>query len=113
MTPWILGGGFTDTIPRSGKMESDSGFLTTPLGFLGSNTNDTYYDSTQDSSGGFKGQHTPGLGGSSYSGVNRQIPRSGLDGFLGSFKLYTRPLTTKEIISNYDAQKSFFTNISI
>ena len=114
LTPWVIGGGFTDIVPRSRKMESDAGFNTTPLGFLGSNTNDTYYTTTVDgTTGGFQGQHSPGLGGSQYSGVNRVIPRSGLDGFIGNFKLYSRPLTTTEITQNYEAHQSFFENIQV
>lgn len=36
---------------------------------------------------------------------------SGLKGYLGSFKLYKKPLTQEEIIINYNAQKEFFKNI--
>jgi len=37
--------------------------------------------------------------------------RSGLQGFLGSFKLYKRDLTQVEVLKNYNAQKGFFKNI--
>jgi len=113
-TPWIIGGGFTDTCPRSYEVQEEVGFNTTPFGFLGSNTNDTYFTKVAEvSSGGITGQHTPGLGGCTYSGVNRNIPRSGLDGYVGSFKLYTRPLNTNEVEKNFDAQKGYFKNINI
>jgi hypothetical protein len=82
-TPWILGGGFTDGISISG--------------FLGSNTNDAY-----DASG--IGQHSPPLDSES---------RSGLDGFIGSFKVYDKPLTSNEVLKNYKAQQAYFKNIQI
>ena len=36
---------------------------------------------------------------------------SGLNGFVGSLKFYSRPLTSKEVLQNYDAQKGFYKNI--
>jgi hypothetical protein len=39
--------------------------------------------------------------------------RSGLGGFLGSFKLYKRDLTVTEVLKNYNAQRGFFKNIDI
>jgi hypothetical protein len=39
--------------------------------------------------------------------------RSGLEGFLGSFKLYKRDLTSTEVLKNYNAQRGFFKNIDI
>ena len=113
-TPWIIGGGFTDVAPRSYDVETDVGFHTTPFGFLGSNTNDKYFTTTADvSSGGITGQHVPGLGGEAYSGSVRNIPRSGLDGYVGSFKLYGRPLNTDEVSTNYVAQRGYFQNINL
>jgi hypothetical protein len=107
-TPWVIGGGFTDSIPRSKSLERTLGRNLTPLGFLGSNTNDSYFTGGVDTNGGVKGQHSPSIGGSKYQGLNRDIPRSGLDGFLGSFKIYNRPLSLKEVERNYDAQQGFF-----
>ena len=113
-TPWIIGGGFTDIATRSYDMETDVGFRTTPFGFLGSNTNDKYFTKVADvSSGGIVGQHVPGLGGEAYTGVVRNIPRSGLDGYVGSFKLYSRPLNTTEVLTNFVAQRGYFQNINI
>ncbi len=112
-TPWIVGGGFTDSVGRSASLESYVGAATTPLGFLGSNTNDSYFESTLDASGAVYGQHDPSIGGALYSGVERDIPRSGLDGFVGSFKMYGKPLNTKEVLQNYEAQEGFFKNIRV
>ena len=111
-TPWIVGGGFTDTIKRELVVERKVGNLT-PLGFLGSNTNDSYWTGALDASGSIAGQHLPGLGGDTYSGVNRKIPRSGLDGFMGSVKFYNKPLNISEVLKNYNAQKAFFKNIRL
>ena len=113
-TPWIIGGGFTDIAPRSYTVEEDVKFRTTPFGFLGSNTNDKYFTKIPDvSSGGITGQHIPGLGGTTYAGVARPIPRSGLDGYVGSFKLYGRPLNTNEVLTNFVAQRGYFQNINL
>ena len=112
-TPWILGGGFSDVI---GPSQNRPG-ATTPLGFLGYNTNDQYKlhnggNLSTDLFGGFYGQHIPSLGGQINTGSTRKIPRSGLDGFLGSFKMYSKPLDSTEVIINFNAQKGFFKNIA-
>lgn len=146
-TPWILGGGFTDGLYDS--------FYDKPSGFLGSNTNSSYFDpSALGPLNGIFGQHTvldsrtyedyssfdiaiieylglpepeegvptydeigyygvPGLGpyyGSIISEPLR-IPRSGLDGFIGSFKMYSKPLSNLEVSKNYKAQSPFFKGI--
>ena len=116
-TPWIIGGGYTDNIPKI------PGTTYRPQGFLGSNTNN-YHQQTQQSAslntitlGALGdhpiGQHNPPLSGgkAGTSSDRRQIPRSGLDGFIGSFKIYSRPLNTSEAKINYDSQKGFFHNI--
>jgi hypothetical protein len=46
--------------------------------------------------------------GSEYGGR-----RSGLNGFLGSVKLYKKALTQVEVENNYNAQKGFFENIEL
>lgn len=112
-TPWVVGGGFTDSIPRSPNLERNISRQTTPLGFLGSNTNHSYFTGGVDSNGGVTGQHRPSMGGSRYSGLNRSIPRSALDGFVGSFKLYNKALSLKEVEKNYDSQQGFFKNIRV
>lgn len=112
LTPWIIGGGFTDSVRRSQKLESLVG-ATSPLGFMGSNTNSSYFTSSLDVSGAVTGQHSPSIGGALYSGVSREIPRSGLDGFVGSFKIYSKPLDIKEISLNFDSQQAFFKNIQV
>ena len=113
-TPWILGGGFTDGIGH----ESPPVFSSTFPGFLGTNTNDSYFRVAMEASGGPVGQHSvlstnsPGLGGYTPTGSNYKLARSGLDGHLGSFKMYGKPLSTKEVLINYNAQRPFFTGIT-
>jgi hypothetical protein len=51
------------------------------------------------SSGGFMG--------------NRHGYTGSLHGHVGSLKFYSRPLTTKEVLQNYEAQSGFFKNIEI
>ena len=111
-TPWILGGGYTDMV---GPATNRPG-ATTPLGFLGYNTNDQYkiVDGrllSTDIYGSFVGQHVAGIGGQVNSGSTRKIPRSGLDGFIGSFKMYSKSLDMKEVEINYNAQRGYFKNI--
>lgn len=113
-TPWILGGGFTDGIDH----ENIPIFNTTSPGFLGTNTNDTYSREALDSGGGPFGQHSidpsgPGLGGYDKTGVNYKLARSGLDGHLGSFKMYQAPLTTGGVKINYNAQSPYFNGIKL
>ena len=93
------------------------------MGFLGSNTNNTYQGTVQgntirtdtvSTAGDYiRGQHIPPLaGGQGGSASNRfQVTRSGLDGYVGSFKIYAKPLSTKEAKSNFEAQKGFFKNV--
>lgn len=119
-TPWIIGGGYTDNLPKIPGTDYQ------PMGFLGSNTNNTHQNTRKgaevsavripDNGTGATfpvGQHWPplasGKGGTLAS--RRYIPRSGLDGFIGSFKLYSRALTTIEAKINYDAQRGFFKNV--
>ena len=118
-TPWIIGGGYSDNIPIV------PGTNYRPQGFLGSNTNNIHQNTQYGASvssinigtrGDYiVGQHTPPLsGGKGGSASDRKkIPRSGLDGFVGSFKIYARPLTTSEAKRNFDSQKGFFQNILI
>lgn len=51
------------------------------------------------SSGGFMGQNSG--------------HRSGLGGYLGSFKLYSKGLTQEEVVKNFEGQKEFFKNIDL
>ena len=82
-TPFILGGGFTDTLAS---------------GFMGANTN-TYYSllsTTQEPTG---------------AGIANA--KSGLNGHMGLPLFYGKALTTKQIKRNYRQTKNFFTNIKI
>ncbi len=47
------------------------------------------------------------------SGTSATVPESGLDGFIGSFKLYTKALSNTEVRKNYTFQKGFFKNIQV
>lgn len=113
-TPWVIGGGWTDNIYEASQINK------TPAGFLGANTNAGYNNqSFTPNKGGFIGQHTnasavPGLAGYgvAHFSVNYKIPRSGLEGFVGSFKIYTSPLNTEEVLVNYKAQQAYFKNIT-
>lgn len=67
LTPWILGGGYTD-----GNRLYNNGFM------------------------------GPGHG-----------LTSGLKGYVGSVKFYSRPLSNEEVVSNYEAQQGFFKNIDL
>ena len=118
LTPWILGGGYTDGISH----EIPPIFSSTFPGFLGTNTNDDYFvQGVVDVSGGPVGQHSdlnpfhpvPGLGGYSPVGTSYEIPSSGLGGHIGSFKMYKSPLTIEEVNINYNAQRPFFTGIKV
>ena len=95
-TPWILGGGFSDGVKRTlGKSTYDPGFL-------GYNTNSLYGNPTST-------QHnTAGMGGTAAT-----IPVSGLSGYIGSFKLYSRALSNTEVRKNYTFQKGFYKNIEV
>jgi hypothetical protein len=46
--------------------------------------------------------------GTQYGGI-----KSGLNGYLGSLKLYSKALDPSEIVNNYNAHKGFFKNIDI
>jgi len=123
-TPWIIGGGFTDNIWDKDHLQDYWNIRPIgPQGFMGTNTNDTYNNrdilevSGGPSPGGLPdgnnwilGQHYPPISGR--GGTSRQT-RSGLEGYVGSFKVYTKSLTTSEVLSNYNAQKGFFKNIDI
>jgi len=46
--------------------------------------------------------------GTQYGGI-----KSGLNGYLGSLKFYSRPIDPSEVVDNYNAHKGFFENIDI
>ena len=68
-------------------------------------------------------KYTPWIVGGGYTdgnsyygnflGGDRSGIISGLRGFLGSLKFYSKPLDTTEVLKNYNAQKGFFKNIQI
>tara|TARA_R110000796_G_scaffold60666_4_gene140462 strand:+ start:26231 stop:28936 length:2706 start_codon:yes stop_codon:yes gene_type:complete len=91
-----------DTIPISqtldfkGGPKNDSYF--TPW-ILGGAWTDGLFIDTSTSSGGFMG-----TGSGMYSG---------LGGHLGSFKIYSKPLTKVEVLKNYEAHRILFSNINL
>lgn len=115
-TPWILGGGFTDSVSQCMSNQQGVAIAGNDPGFLGYNTNDTYNITTYTGNG-LIGQHGYGYGYHSTTnaksiGGNIARAQSGLDGFIGSFKMYRKALTTSEVVDNYDAQQAYFKNIS-
>ena len=96
-TPWILGGGFTDGIEKNTDIDAND-----EPGFLGYNTNTTYGAPTANS------QHAP-----VWATSHTTKQSSGLDGYLGSFKVYSRALSNSEVKKNFTFQKGFFKNILI
>ena len=84
LTPITIGGGYSDMSP--------SGFLGANLDTSGADSNDPQH--AMWSNRGSK-------------------QRSGLDGFLGSFKIYDKALSTTAVKKNYDAQKAFFKSIDL
>ena len=58
------------------------------------------YSPNSDSGMNFMGSKNGGL-------------RSGFNGMVGSFKLYTRALDSSEVLKNFNAQKGFFKNIKL
>ena len=95
-TPWILGGGFTDGIEKEPAVHA-----TNLPGFLG-------YNANTDTGPTPYSQHI-----SPRWAVSTTKPASGLHGFLGSFKLYSRALSNSEVRKNFTFQKGFFKNILI
>ena len=77
LTPWIIGGGYTDGMHANDLPDYEKG-STYGMNFMG------------------------GLWGGR---------KSGLYGYLGSFKLYNKALSSAEIAKNYEAQQGFFENI--
>ena len=60
------------------------------------------------------GGYTDGMYQSgNFMGGDRGGVISGLNGHIGSLKFYSRPLDSKEVKKNYDAQQGFFKNIKI
>ena len=56
----------------------------------------------------FKDQETTGM---NFMGGKWGGRKSGLYGYLGSFKLYNRAITSNEVLNNYNAQRGFFENL--
>lgn len=59
------------------------------------------------------GGYTDGLDSGGFMGTPTNGYSSGLNGHIGSFKIYTKALNSGEVLKNYNAQKAFFKNIQI
>jgi len=71
---------------------------------------DTHYKFTPWVIGG---GFTDGLPNGNFMGGPYSGKRSALDGYIGSFKIYNKPLSKQEIVNNYTAQSKFFKNIDV
>ena len=59
------------------------------------------------------GYSTASSDGMNFLGSNDGGLRSGLNGLVGSFKLYNRAINSAEVLQNFNSQKGFFKNIKI
>jgi hypothetical protein len=100
-TPWIVGGGWTDGFPLKAEASKGSTKIIRNLNELGANSI-TY------GPGGYEINLSSIYGG--FSGPSNGMS-SGLGGHLGSLKIYSKPLSNNEVSVNYDAHKTFFSNI--
>ena len=98
-TPWIIGGGWTDGIPLqitgNHPTKNPADYDLNVRGYTGS-------------VGGYVLDASSIRGG--FSGPSNGL-YSGLGGHLGSLKIYSKPLSTNEVVKNYEAHQSFFKNI--
>jgi hypothetical protein len=64
--------------------------------------------------GGFTDGNRSNVGDGSYGfmGTGHGL-NSGLNGYIGSLKFYSKPLTTSEVLFNFNSQKGFFKNIDL
>ena len=83
-TPWIIGGGYTDGMHPDWLVYK-----------------------------GWKTYSGDSIEGMNFLGGKWGGKKSGLYGYLGSFKLYKRAISQAEALQNYDAQKGFFENIRL
>lgn len=59
------------------------------------------------------GGYTDGLQNGNFMGGEYGGIRSGLRGFVGGVKFYSKPLSNEQVLSNFNASKNFFKNIDI
>lgn len=86
--------------------------INTGLGFSDRRNIDSYYKFTPWVLGG---GYTDGfnVANSGFLGLTYGGRRSALDGYIGSFKIYNKALTSDQIVNNYKAQLGFFSNIDL
>lgn len=89
----------------------NSSKLTSGLPFVTSRrAEDAYYQFTPWVLGG---GYTDGYPNNGFLGLQYGGVKSSLEGFIGSFKIYNKVLTSSEVINNYKAQSKFFSNIDL
>ena len=102
-TPWIVGGGWTDGINLTVDATKGASSKTGDLNKYGT-------DASEVAGTGFISDLSSVQGG--FTGPSNGL-QSGLGGHLGSLKIYSKPLSIGEALKNYNAHKSFFSNIEV
>ena len=102
-TPWIIGGGWTDGINLTVEANKGASTKTGDLNKYGT-------DASAVAGTGFISDLSSVEGG--FTGPSNGL-QSGLGGHLGSLKIYSKPLSISEALKNYNAHKSFFSNIEV
>ena len=102
-TPWIVGGGWTDGINLTVEANKGASTKTGDLNKYGT-------DASAVAGTGFISDLSSVQGG--FTGPSNGV-QSGLGGHLGSLKIYSKPLSISEALKNYNAHKSFFSNIEV
>jgi len=59
------------------------------------------------------GGYTDGMSTGNFMGGSFGGIISGLKGYLGGIKFYSRPLTEQEVLNNFDVSKDFFKNVDV
>ena len=109
-TPWIIGGGWTDGFPLKGTASKGNSTIVRDLNQLGTDSKDYLNSPTNPNSGNWTTDLSSVYGG--FSGPSNGI-YTGLGGHLGSLKIYSKPLSNSEVITNYSAHSNFFKNIEV
>jgi len=102
-TPWMVGGGWTDGINLTVEANKGANSKTGDLNKYGT-------DASEVAGTGFISDLSSVQGG--FTGPSNGL-QSGLGGHLGSLKIYSKPLSISEALKNYNAHKTFFSNIEV
>jgi len=105
---FVTNNSFTYTPEYLGNLSK----INTGLEFSDRRNVDSYYKFTPWVLGG---GYTDGfnVANSGFLGLTYGGRRSALDGYIGSFKIYNKALTSDQIVNNYKAQLGFFSNIDL